>query len=318
MIERFQLLRGIGQFESVAAGGQLPLSKFALVYAENGRGKTTLSAVLRSLGTGEPVPIQERHRLGATHAPHAVICTGNGPAVFQNGVWSRTLPEITVYDDIFVAENVCSGVQVENEHRQNLHELILGAQGVALNEALQGYVSKIEEHNRALRAKGEAIPAAVRAGLTPDAFCALENRADIDEAIQEAQRGVAAAQAADEVRRQEAFPAVALPAFGLQSVAAVLQRNLAALEGARGGAGAGACGDARRRWRSVGGKRTGACRSGFGRSRPGNLPVLRTGYRRRSHGDPLSSRTSGKRTRISSKQLPDAQGGFGRSQRLRS
>jgi wobble nucleotide-excising tRNase len=232
VIERFQLLRNIGQFDSVAAGGQLPLSKFALVYAENGRGKTTLSAVLRSLGTGQPVPIQERHRLGAPQAPHAVICTGNGPAVFQNGAWSRTVPEIAVYDDIFVAENVCSGVVVENEHRQNLHELILGAQGVALNAALQGHVANIEEHNRALRAKGEAIPAAVRGGLTQDAFCALENRIGIDEAIQEAERSVAAAQAADEVRRQEAFAVVALPAFDVQSIAAVLQRNLAALEDA--------------------------------------------------------------------------------------
>ena len=178
------------------------------------------------------MPIQERHRLGAIQAPHAVICTGNGPAVFQNGAWSRTVPEISVYDDIFVAENVCSGVVVENEHRQNLHELILGAQGVALNEALQGYVSKIEEHIRTLRTKGDAIPAAVRGGLTPDAFCALENRAGIDEAIQEAERSVAAAQSADEVRRQEAFPAVALPAFDAQSIAAVLRRNLAALEGA--------------------------------------------------------------------------------------
>jgi wobble nucleotide-excising tRNase len=231
MIERFQLLQNIGLFDSVAAGGQLPLSKFALIYAENGRGKTTLSAVLRSLGTGQPVPIQERHRLGAPQAPSAVICTGNGSAVFQNGAWARTVPEIVVYDDIFVAENVCSGVVVDNEHRQNLHELILGAQGVALNAALQGYVAKIEEHNHSLRAKGEAIPAAVRGGLFPDAFCALENRNGIDEAIQEAERSVAAAQAADEVRRQESFAAVALPGIDVQSITAVLQRNLAALEG---------------------------------------------------------------------------------------
>jgi hypothetical protein len=34
--------------------------------AENGRGKTTLAAILRSLGSGDPLPISERHRLAAS------------------------------------------------------------------------------------------------------------------------------------------------------------------------------------------------------------------------------------------------------------
>jgi wobble nucleotide-excising tRNase len=42
--ERFSLLRNIGQFNSVNAGAQIPLSKLTLIYAENGRGKTTLAA----------------------------------------------------------------------------------------------------------------------------------------------------------------------------------------------------------------------------------------------------------------------------------
>ena len=65
MVERIQLLRNIGQFDSVDAGAQIPLTKLTLVYAENGRGKTTLAAVLRSLASGDPILISERHRLAA-------------------------------------------------------------------------------------------------------------------------------------------------------------------------------------------------------------------------------------------------------------
>jgi hypothetical protein len=55
VIEHFQLLRNVGQFDSVTAGAQLPVSKVTLLYAENSRGKTTLAAILRSLGTGKPL-----------------------------------------------------------------------------------------------------------------------------------------------------------------------------------------------------------------------------------------------------------------------
>ncbi len=69
------------------------------------------------------------------------------------------MPEIAIFDDAFVAANVCSGVEIAAGHRQNLHELILGAQGVALNAALQAHVVRIEEHNRALALKEvNAIP----------------------------------------------------------------------------------------------------------------------------------------------------------------
>jgi hypothetical protein len=52
MIKKLQLLRNIGQFDSVSSGGNVPLSRLSLVSAENGRGKTTLAAILRSLATG--------------------------------------------------------------------------------------------------------------------------------------------------------------------------------------------------------------------------------------------------------------------------
>jgi wobble nucleotide-excising tRNase len=153
-------------------GTRLPFSKLTLVYAENGRGKTTLAAILRSLGSGAPLPIAERHRLSAEYPPHVVMDPGGGAQLvtFQNGVWSQNLGEIAVFDDAFIDQNVYSGLTVEADHRQNLHELILGSEGIALNNALQEAVERIEEHNRALKAKGDAIPVTVRSGMDADAF----------------------------------------------------------------------------------------------------------------------------------------------------
>lgn len=40
------------------------------------------------------------------------------PAAFQNGVWSRTCPDVLVFDDVFVDRTVYSGLDVAAEHRQ--------------------------------------------------------------------------------------------------------------------------------------------------------------------------------------------------------
>lgn len=230
-LDRIQLLRNVGQFDSVSEGAQFPLTRMVLIYAENSRGKTTLSSILRSAGTGNAQLVTERHRLGAQHRPHLVLTPRAGPPlVFQNGAWSSTLPSIAVFDDHFVAQNVCAGIEIGTSHRQNLHELILGAQGVALNAALQGQVARIEEHNRSLRALGDAIPAEARGALAVDAFCALLARADIDVAIQDAERDLAAASSADAVRQAATFIGLGLPGFDIQAINALLARTLPDLE----------------------------------------------------------------------------------------
>jgi wobble nucleotide-excising tRNase len=58
-------------FDSVSTGANISLAPITLIYAENGRGKTTLAAILRSLATGDPVPIEER--LATQSATHMML-----------------------------------------------------------------------------------------------------------------------------------------------------------------------------------------------------------------------------------------------------
>jgi len=234
MIRRLQLLRNIGQFDSVDSAATISLARLVLIYAENGRGKTTLAAVLRSLATGDPIPITERRRLAAQHPPHVVLDCDGGPsdAVFRDGAWNRTLSDLVVFDDLFVDQNVYSGLAVEAGHRQNLHELVLGAQGVALSRRLQELVSRIEAHNRALRDKARAIPNAELGGLSVDDFCTLEARPEIEREIQETERALAAAREQEPVRNTPLFEALTLPAFDFDAIDRILAEDLPALDAA--------------------------------------------------------------------------------------
>ena len=232
MIRYIKLLRNIGTFDSDDSAALLEIKRLALIYADNARGKTTLAAVLRSLVTGDPLPINERQRLGSQQSPHVVLnCEGEPSKVmFQNGAWNRTLPDLKIYDDVFVDENIHSGLDVDAHHRQNLHELILGDQGVKLNHHLQDAVSRVSQHNKVLEEKSKAIPDQSRGGLSVDEFCALPKLPDIEKRMETAEQTLMAALNQDAVRAALLFEAIELPDFDIEPIRQLLLTALPDLD----------------------------------------------------------------------------------------
>ncbi|WP_158976942.1 AAA family ATPase [Cellulophaga sp. L1A9] len=231
MLDNINLIRNIGKFSSVDSGSQLNLQELALIYAENGRGKTTLASILRSLGSQDSLPIIQRKRLGGQGEPHVVITDSNSSrAVFQDGSWNETLFNILVFDDHFVTDNIYAGTNVETGHRQNLHELIIGAEGVALNARLQSIVSRIERHNQVLRERGAQITSQMRYGLSVDQFCALQNSDSIDSDIEETERALSAGRKAAAIAQRNEFVPLAIPNFEMETLGILLSRVLPDIE----------------------------------------------------------------------------------------
>ncbi len=69
MIKKIVSIKGVGRFKNCNATGDVELRRAALVYAPNGRGKTTLCDVFRSLKTGVPDTVVGRSTLGAPTPP---------------------------------------------------------------------------------------------------------------------------------------------------------------------------------------------------------------------------------------------------------
>src|SRR3546814_19956905 len=61
--------------------------------------------------------------------------------------------------------------------------------------------------------------------LTVEAFCALDNRDDLDDTILHAERNLAAARAAEAVRQQAHFLPITLPDIDPAAVAALVARS---------------------------------------------------------------------------------------------
>jgi len=152
--------------------------------------------------------------------------------MFQHGAWNRALADIVIFDDVFIDENVYSGLVVGSDHRQNLHELILGSQGVALSQQLQAHIASIEQHNKEIRSRGNAIPAIERGALSIDDFCALQANPNIDQEVQTAEQNLAASRQQDPIRNTPEFQQLAVPDIDLPSMEIILRSGLPDLDAA--------------------------------------------------------------------------------------
>ena len=218
MIGRFSLIRNVGRFDNFSGAANTDLTSLSLVYAENARGKTTLCAILRSLQSGDPTPITERKRLGGAGDPHVVVqLSPQSSAIYQNGGWSATVPDMYIYDDAFVDENVYSGLQVDASHRSGLHQLIIGRQGVRLAKVVEDLTADISQAQSAVRDAARAIDESIRGDLTVDAFCALQEIDDVSEALMAARRRLAAFEQSAKVGSTANFSAIALPTLDLDA-----------------------------------------------------------------------------------------------------
>jgi wobble nucleotide-excising tRNase len=205
MIEKIISIKNVGRFEDYACSGDVTFRRLNLLYAENGQGKTTLVAVLRSLCTGVGDYIQERCTLGSTGAPTVSILLDGKPVCFADGAWNGTLPETEVFDPRFVAENVHAGPRVEHEHKKNLYKFVVGEQGVLLAHKLEELDDKIREMNSAIRTSEGEVQKHIKGNISVDNFAKLEPLDGIDALISAAEKEIATVKKSDAIKSKDAL-----------------------------------------------------------------------------------------------------------------
>src|ERR1700760_154364 len=115
MLKRIVRLNHVGLFRAGVA--QVPvLQKVTAFYGENGRGKSTLSAVLDSCSRGKASLVQCRGTIDEDNPnPHVELVFDGGAGgnvQFVGGVWTANRPDILVFDSQFVHDNAYTGLEV--------------------------------------------------------------------------------------------------------------------------------------------------------------------------------------------------------------
>ena len=225
-------IRNVGRFATVDAQN-LPFSSFTLIHAENGRGKTTFSDILRSLSTGEPKYIEGRTRLGENDPAKVVIeldGTQSQTAVFDKKQWNVGPQNIEIFDDLFVASNISFGLKVANEHRVNLYDLVFGDAAVSFTEDIENLNAIVAKHNRSTSELREDVIGKGTFGLSFNEFRGLVQRPDIEDVLERAEKSLLAAKKHDEVDKTECLKELELPSFEIRAAEELLARSLEELD----------------------------------------------------------------------------------------
>jgi len=213
MLQKVVHIKGVGRFKNCIAAGDVSLRRFTLVFAENGRGKTTLCAILRSLLRNSPALILGRKTLGSSEPPDIHLMIDMAPVLFCNGAWSVTSPDIAIFDATYVSENVFAGDVVDTEHRRNLYRVIVGEAGVALASRVNELDNEIRGKNNEIRDCRAGLQQYLPSGMTVEAFVGLAQDLAIDTKIAAKEQELQAAQRAAQLLQREALMPITMPAF---------------------------------------------------------------------------------------------------------
>jgi len=205
MLRKIVSIKNVGRFLSYSAAGDVELKRYNLVFAENGRGKTTLCAILRSLQSGDAAPVLGRKTLGIVGSPEITILLDGRTTIFVTGAWNTTVPSLAVFDSTFVSENVYSGDAVDLGHRRNLYRVIVGKQGVDFARQIEELDAASREKATEIREKRTAVQALVPPGLIVDDFLRLQEGSAIDNKITEKEKELEAVRQADQIKGRAAL-----------------------------------------------------------------------------------------------------------------
>lgn len=226
MLSKVLGIKGIGLLHDVKGGAKNPFRKATLLYAENGRGKSTFASLLTSCATNDAELVEERVTIDAGVKPSARLMFGNSEASYKDATWSGHQPEIIVYDGNFVNDNVHTGLEVTPSQRANLLDFALGANAVKARADETRATDREKDASQAVRSLKAELQSVVKDVMPLPQFRALSIDPKIDEKISDAQQRLDAVKRAAEIRRKPLPQPFPFPDLDIDKIFELLNRTL--------------------------------------------------------------------------------------------
>lgn len=225
MLVRIESVTGLGLLHD-AHGAAHKLEPRALIYAGNGRGKSTLASILRSCATGQIGTLQERVTIDGTKDARVVLQFDAGHKVtFEQNSWNEQRQEIVIYDAEFVERNVHSGTEITPEHRKNLLDFALGDRAVQAKTEEESASAKQQEATVSIRQLSSQLEAHAGSTSLP-VFRALKPVADAETKRAKIMERLSAATRASSILQQPLPDLIEVPSADVEGVFAILGRTL--------------------------------------------------------------------------------------------
>lgn len=232
MLKKILHIKNLGLFNN-AACTSTPFARATLIYAENGRGKSTLASILRSCSTGDIASVSLRQSLDSNNAPEVNLLfekeSSRTQAKFDGSVWSCSYSDLLVFDTEFVDKNVYSGTVVNTTHRQGLLEFALGEDAVQLKKEVDSEAQKASEKSREVVAIEKQL-ANYTDGMSLEEFANFQPDPDVDQKITSLQIRLDAAKSNAVLQRKACPELIPEPSLNLEVFFGILSTTLEDVE----------------------------------------------------------------------------------------
>jgi wobble nucleotide-excising tRNase len=227
MIEKILKIFSVGRFEDYSSTGDVGFKKNTFIYAENGRGKTTLSAIFRSLKRNEPIFVNERSTLGNDDEPNIELRANGENFIFKDKKWNKDKKDIEVFDSTFVNQNVFSGENVEHDHKKNLYHFIVGEKGVSIAQKVNELDLKIREKgNEITKREAEIQKHIIGSSISINNFLNLVDTPGIDNLITKKEKEVEVIKKSSVIVSRSSLQILTLPEFPQEDLTKLLNSKL--------------------------------------------------------------------------------------------
>jgi wobble nucleotide-excising tRNase len=225
MLERIHRIKGVGLLHDADARIHA-LKKASFIYADNGRGKSTLASLFRSCSTNKPELILSRRTIDGDNDQEVILQFSNGQrSTFQNGSWDTCRPELLVFDADFVEQNVCAGGQVTPDQRKNLLQFALGENAVVAQQEYDAADNNAKIAANSLRETTSQLELLHR-GLTQTQFKKIPEILDADKQISVLNGKIVEAQNVGLIQAKSLPQQLVLPMLRVDDVFNILSRSL--------------------------------------------------------------------------------------------
>jgi wobble nucleotide-excising tRNase len=221
MLGRILKVQGIGLLHD-ANGRRHSLKKGTLIYAENGRGKSTLAGIFRSVSIGDPGIVTSRSTIDSNASPEVELQFDSGHKVkLESGTWSERRQEILVFDVDFIERKVHSGGTVNTNHRKNLLEFALGEEAVDAQLKLDRAKTQAQDTINQVRSIEREL-SGHHAGVPLEQFKKIKSVDNPETALTDLRRRLDAATSATAIKRRIVPSPIPLPSLNLDSLFEIL------------------------------------------------------------------------------------------------
>jgi len=189
MLKRITKIKNIGKFYDCSLPG-LEFKDKTVIFGKNGDGKSMLTAILRSLATGNNDILIGRKSFGSSGAQNIEIGFENNTGKnivykFENKRWNNIYPNIAIFDTYFIANNIYDGERIIDRHRANLHQYIIGEKGKSLSNEINKIIEDIKEKSGVKNEKTDTYKQSeFNKHYSIDDFIGLAKIDDVDKKIE--------------------------------------------------------------------------------------------------------------------------------------